>query len=154
MKCSLQILHFINEIWSSASVSTQKALLNDHLLNVLTLTESYFFLFGTGSHKIFRGETTWGNEILQNDYMKGVTTDHLGHQYHAMHFGNDARWRMREQHGTGNDRYREILGLECALSLLQVCIACAVACPNTIIALTMAVRKRDVNEITSIVSTR
>ena len=42
----------------------------------------------------------------------------------------------------------------CALSLLQVCIACAVACPNTIIELTMAVRKQDVNEITSIVSTR
>ena len=42
----------------------------------------------------------------------------------------------------------------CALSLLQVCIACAVACPNTIIELTMAVRKRDVNERTSIVSTR
>ena len=42
----------------------------------------------------------------------------------------------------------------CALSLLQVCIACAVPCPNTIIELTMAVRKRDVNEITSIVSTR
>ena len=41
-----------------------------------------------------------------------------------------------------------------ALSLLQVCIACAVACPNTIIEFTMAVRKRDVNEITSIVSTR
>ena len=41
-----------------------------------------------------------------------------------------------------------------ALSLLQVCIACAVACPNTIIELNMAVRKRDVNEITSIVSTR
>ena len=31
----------------------------------------------------------------------------------------------------------------CALSLLQVCIACAVACPNTITELTMAVRKRD-----------
>ena len=29
----------------------------------------------------------------------------------------------------------------CALSLLQVCIACAVACPNTIIELTMAVRR-------------
>ena len=42
----------------------------------------------------------------------------------------------------------------CALSLLQVCIACAVPCPNTIIELTIAVRKRDVNEITSIVSTR
>ena len=42
-----------------------------------------------------------------------------------------------------------------ALSLLQICIACAVACPNTIIELTMTVRKRDVNEILiSIVSTR
>ena len=37
----------------------------------------------------------------------------------------------------------------CALSLLQVCIACAVAGPNTIIELTLAVRERDVNEITS-----
>ena len=35
----------------------------------------------------------------------------------------------------------------CALSLLMVCIAC----PNTVIELTMTVRKRDVNEITSIV---
>ena len=42
----------------------------------------------------------------------------------------------------------------CALSLLQVCIAFAVACPNTIIELNMTVRKRDVNEITSTVSTR
>ena len=42
----------------------------------------------------------------------------------------------------------------CALSLLQVCTACAVPCPNTIIELTMAVLKRDVNEITSTVSTR
>ena len=42
----------------------------------------------------------------------------------------------------------------CALSLLQVCIACAVARPNTIIELALAVRERDVNEITSTVSTR
>ena len=42
----------------------------------------------------------------------------------------------------------------CALSLLQDCIACAVPCPNTIIELSMVVHKRDVNEITSIVSTR
>ena len=41
----------------------------------------------------------------------------------------------------------------CALSLFQVFMVCAVPCPNTIIKLTMAVRKRDVNEITSIVST-
>ena len=41
----------------------------------------------------------------------------------------------------------------CALSLYQVFIVCAVLCPNTIIELTMAVRKRDVNEIRSIVST-
>ena len=34
----------------------------------------------------------------------------------------------------------------CALSLLQVCIVCAVACPNKIIELTMAVCKRDVND--------
>ena len=35
----------------------------------------------------------------------------------------------------------------CALSLLQVCIACAVPCPNMIIELTMSVHKQDVNEI-------
>ena len=35
----------------------------------------------------------------------------------------------------------------CALSLLRVCTACAVPCPNTIIELTMAARKRDVNKI-------
>ena len=33
----------------------------------------------------------------------------------------------------------------CALSLLRVCTACAVPCPNTIIELTMAARKRDVS---------
>lgn len=41
----------------------------------------------------------------------------------------------------------------CALSLLWVCTACAVPRPNTITELTMAARKRDVNKITSIVST-
>ena len=41
----------------------------------------------------------------------------------------------------------------CALSLLEVCIPCAEPCPNMIIELTMAVRKRDVYEITSVVST-
>ena len=49
---------------------------------------------------------------------------------------------------------KDMIANGCALSLLQVCIACAVPYPNTIIELTMAVRIRDVNEITSIVSTR
>ena len=49
---------------------------------------------------------------------------------------------------------KDMIANGCALSFLQVCIACAVPCTNTIIELTMAVRKRDVNEITSIVSTR
>ena len=35
----------------------------------------------------------------------------------------------------------------CALSLLRVCTACAVPCQNTIIELTIAARKRDVNNI-------
>ena len=47
---------------------------------------------------------------------------------------------------------RNMIADGCALSLLQVCIACAVACPNAIIDLTMAVCKRDVNEITGSVN--
>ena len=49
---------------------------------------------------------------------------------------------------------RNMIANGCALSLLRVCTACAVPCPNTIIERTMAARKRDVNKITSIVSTR
>ena len=75
MKCSLQILHFNKEIWPSSSVSTVKSSLKDHLLNVFKLTESYFFVLASEAILIAQRK------------------EHVGHQYHAMHFENNTRWR-------------------------------------------------------------
>ena len=75
MKCSLQILQFNKEIWPSSSVSTVKSSLKDHLLNIFKLTESCFFFLALEAILITRRK------------------EHMGHQYRAMHFGNDTRWR-------------------------------------------------------------